>query len=101
LVARNAANVARIQIGMTKPQVQEIMGILYGATKNGDVPNPAKSYTYTDRDGVIYEAHLYMPQMHRMFRRILDREATPVVFRDGKVCGWGWPAANAVGFHGP
>ena len=92
---QNRQNILKLSVGMTKPQVIEIMGTKTAGGKFGEtrVNNPYKSeiiqgklklygilYYYTDLDSAIYTAN---PSF------ITDKDLTPLVFQDGRLIGWG------------
>jgi len=95
--AENARNLAKINTGMTKAEVMQIMGDKTAKVNIGintvSVTNPYKS-EIKQVNGHMYEVLYYYThhdQRDWPFKglRILERELTPVVFENGKVIGWG------------
>lgn len=93
----NRLNITKINLGMTKAEVLQIMGDKSAQASFGKntvtVTNPYKSeirqvgevtyevlYYYTHQDQKDWPGKRF---------KILDRELTPIVFRDGTVIGWG------------
>jgi outer membrane protein assembly factor BamE (lipoprotein component of BamABCDE complex) len=73
---QNNDNMLRLQIGMTKNEVREIMG------------NPTKTEAYLI-DGKNHEFWMFQTQRQGRFERLSDKHYTPVAFVDEKLIGWG------------
>jgi len=88
-MALDRANLNRLEIGMSKDQVMQIMGtktnyyhrLHHAATI---IPHPYKTGTATV-DGKNYEILYYLTE-----RRKRDAAFTPVVLENNRVVGWGW-----------
>lgn len=93
----NRNNILRLSIGMSKSQVDKIMGRnsdsgnetyqakFVGAIK---VSNPYKSEILQGKDK-LYEVWYYYTDLKSDDGAITDDELTPLVFEDGKLIGWG------------
>jgi len=93
----NKQNLMRLEDGMTREQVMEIMGdktVTVGMGKSSvSVTNPHSRKTITV-DGKEYEVLYYYTDFQQAdypFKKfkVLDADLTPVVFEDGKLIGWG------------
>jgi len=74
---KNRKAMLHLNIGMTKAEVQNIMG------------EPRKTEAYS-RDGRNIEFWLYMTEGRDIYDRTLrDSNFTPLAFEDGKLIGWG------------
>lgn len=96
----NRRNIQKIDLGMTKNEVIQIMGNEIGKTEEWmgclyggyvvteSVNNPYSSEILQGKDkkfSVLY----YYTDLKRGDGAITDDELTPIVFEDGKVIGWG------------
>lgn len=88
LLSRNLTNLNKLSIGMTKQQVMDLMGTFQSKTANSVVPNPYMSEPILV-SGKTYEVLWYLTRKYPPFTPIKKSQATPVVFKDGKVIGWG------------
>lgn len=79
----NRQNLTQLQLGMTKEQVHEVMGIQTFRKYN----NPYRTAMGTKNDEVT-EVFYYWTD-GTASGGIEDNELTPVVFLNGKVIGWG------------
>jgi len=84
-MAHNRQNIARLEYGMTKAQVQETMG----TASIKSYTNPFSSSLYRDDNGDIVEVLSYWTDSPGQWKNISDDELTPVVLMNGKVIGWG------------
>jgi hypothetical protein len=88
LLSRNLINLNKLQIGMTKAEVSQVMGDFAGETIDSLVPNP-----FTTEPFLVgptpYEALHYLTRKYPPFTSIKLSQATPVVLRDGRLIGWG------------
>jgi hypothetical protein len=66
----------------------ETMGTFQSKTANSVVPNPYISEPILV-SGKTYEVLWYLTRKYPPFTPIKKSQATPVVFKDGKVMGWG------------
>ena len=93
----NRLNMSKINVGMTKAEVLQIMGDKHTEAGFGKitvtVTNPYRSELQQIK-GQNYEILYYYTHQDqkdwpgKQFK-ILERELTPVVFKDSKVIGWG------------
>lgn len=86
---QNRGNLLKLSIGMSKNQVVEIMGSGSAVTPDGPVSNPFKVEAFQDRGGATYEIYYYVTEPNRRFQPLRIRQATPLVFKDGILAGWG------------
>jgi hypothetical protein len=87
----------KIELGMTKAEVVEIMGdksarVNFGKnaiTVTNPYRNEIKKVGNSTYEILYYYTH--QDQKDWPFKRfkVLDRELTPIVFENGKVIGWG------------
>ena len=77
-------NVDKVSIGMSEAQVKSIMGSDTTKVRNGPLDNPWK----IERLGSSTVYH-YLTSKNPPFTPILEHQATPVLFKDGKVVGIG------------
>jgi Icc-related predicted phosphoesterase len=90
----NRQNILKINVGMTKAEILQIMGDKTAHVKKEEtVTNPYKSELRqaNERTYEVLYYYTHDDQPHWPFKRftILDRELTPIIFQDGKVIGWG------------
>lgn len=93
----NRLNISKISLGMTRPEVLELMGDKSARTSFGKnavtVTNPYRS-ELRQANGQNYEVLYYYTHQDqkdwpgKRFK-ILERELTPVVLKEDKVIGWG------------
>jgi hypothetical protein len=88
LVAANEAALRQIAVGMSREQVVQAMGTRAARTKNGVVNNPYRTNTLINPDG-RYEILYYINNRNYPMMGLSDRQAMPVVLRNGVVIGWG------------
>lgn len=101
----NRLNISKISLGMTKPEVLELMGDKSTRTSFGKnavtVTNPYRS-EIRQANGQNYEVLYYYTHQDqkdwpgKRFK-ILERELTPIVLKDGKVIGWGSEFVRTTG----
>jgi hypothetical protein len=89
LAVENQSNIARLSVGMSKSDVLKRMGDKTAETRNGMVANPFKTETFLDKQGRQYEVHYYVTERNRRGHAVTVANATPLVFRDGVLIGWG------------
>jgi hypothetical protein len=90
----NKQNLAKVAPGMTRMEVESVMGharaggklpeLLFGRVQYLEAKNPMREEKNGD-DLVLY----YYTDVKNLDDRITDDELTPVVLRDGKVIGVG------------
>jgi len=96
----NKQNIAKLQPGHTRLEVQSIMGdaraggglpeVLFGRVQYLQARNPMREERLLGNDGVEYEVLFYYTDLRERDDKITDDELTPVVLRDGKVAGIGY-----------
>ncbi len=84
LLRFNVENINKIQIGMTVDEVRSIMKEYSSKVRNGAIKNP---WT-VERNGNTEIFH-YLTKNHPPFTPILENQATPIIFVDGKVVSIG------------
>jgi len=89
LAASNQSKLIRLSIGMTKDDVLALMGTNTSKTHDGIVNNPWTSESFTDKSGVQTEVWYYVTRKNQPFTPVRRSLTTPVVFKAGKVVGWG------------
>jgi len=85
----NQTNLLKLQLGMPKAAVVQLMGNRTATTPDGPVGNPFRTETFQNTGGTNFEVLYYITERHRRFQPVRLRQATPVVFRDGLLIGWG------------
>ena len=88
LLAYNQDNSSRLQLGMTRAQVVDLMKSYKSEVGSGPLSNPYRSNMFV-RNQDSYEVLYYLTQPYRRLRPIADDQATPVVLKNGVVVGWG------------
>jgi outer membrane protein assembly factor BamE (lipoprotein component of BamABCDE complex) len=96
----NKKNIAQLSVGMTRLDVEKVIGngvaggtfgdIVFGRLQHLQVRNPMREERVRGPDGVEYEVLFYYTDLRQRDDKITDDELTPVVFRDGKVAGIGY-----------
>lgn len=91
--SENRRNILKLEVGMAKTQVLQIMGIeekkLWGGVGfTQRISNPFKSEILNGKDGAL-EVLYYYTDLQKKDGAITDDELTPIVFENGKVVGWG------------
>ena len=95
----NKQNIARLAPGMTRMEVESVMGhgeaggglpeVVFGRVQYLKAKNPMREETVEGSDGP-YLVLFYYTDLKQKDDRITDDELTPVAFRDGKVAGLGY-----------
>ena len=92
----NRAALAKVEVGMSKSQVESTMG-----TRTAELPdgpgryeNPYKRETVRGTDGQLYDALYYYTQ--QIGERPIETGLTPVVFYEGRVVGIGWGFLDGI-----
>jgi len=99
-LAYNQANISRLQLGMTRAQVVDLMKSYTSKVGSGPLSNPYRSNMFV-RNQDSYEVMYYLTQPYRSFTPIRDSQATPVVLTNGVVVGWGQSALAGLGITQP
>ena len=105
LRAANKSNLAKLSAGMPRAQAERIMGsaaaggklgdVVFGRLQHLEVRNPMREERVRGADGADYEVLFYYTDLRTRDDRITDDELTPVVFRDGRLAGIGYPWLGA------
>ena len=101
----NRENINKLSVGITKEQVQDIMGtetksagapllvnvMSLGAaiTHSQKISNPYKIEVFKDKNGETIEVWWYYTDIQSRDGAITDDELTPVLFKNNLVIGWG------------
>ncbi|MDE2009890.1 MAG: DUF3192 domain-containing protein [Candidatus Omnitrophica bacterium] len=97
----NESGLKAVANGMTLDQVHQIMGqkLIIGYQyqapdyKPLTIPNPYKSETIK---GTGYFIEYYIQSIVQPDGTVSDDELMPLVFKDGRLIGRGWPLANSL-----
>jgi hypothetical protein len=100
-VLLNESGFKAVQEGMTMDQVHEIMGqelvIGYAFQSPGykplTIPNPYKSEAIKDAGYVI---EYYIEAIRQPDNIVSENDLMPLIFKNGKLIGRGWPLANSL-----
>jgi len=100
-VAFNESGFKAIRDGMTMDQVHKMMGqeLIIGYTfrvpgyKPLTIPNPYKSEAIKDTGFFI---EYYIEAIRRPDGIVSDNELMPLIFKNGKLIGRGWPLARST-----
>lgn len=95
LISRNLININKLSLGMTRKEVEHIMGSMQASTHDSVVANPYKVEPMRVGESQ-YEVLYYLTRKYPPFTPIKDSQATPVILKDGRVVGWGWGNLNAL-----
>ncbi|HEX7053565.1 MAG TPA: DUF3192 domain-containing protein [Burkholderiales bacterium] len=97
--AQNKEKLAKVVPGMTRMEVESVMGheraggglpeVVFGRVQYLQATNPMREETVRGADGRDYLVLYYYTDVKQLDDKITDDELTPVVFRDGKVVGVG------------
>jgi hypothetical protein len=105
LGARNRQRLSGLEIGMTKSDVQRVMGTdttsvrEYGRSTQV-IPSPYKTATVqTDRGQVLEVLYYYTGDLQGDPRGVRPDDITPVVLTNGRVSGWGSDFFESVDKH--
>jgi hypothetical protein len=94
---RNAQTLTRLEVGMTRDQVLDLMGRepvtvevpMEDTFERVDIPHPYRTESY-HAQGRRFEVLYYLTSETARDLAITDDELTPIVLVDGRVDGWGW-----------
>ena len=100
-MAFNESAFKAIQDGMTMDQVHKMMGqeLIIGYTfqepgyKPLTIPNPYKSEAIKGTDFFL---EYYIEAIRQPDGIVSDNELMPLIFKNGKLIGRGWPLANSL-----
>ena len=112
--AENTLNTLKLEVGMTRSQVFDIMGVgkttttyftpwawavpIYGWALQlitmEDVTNPSQVSRSVSQDGKSIEVLYYYTDSRSLDGAITRDETTPLVLVDGILRGWGWDYAD-------
>ena len=98
----NKRKIGQLVAGMSRGEVEKaVMGndvaggkifdVLFGRFQYLDARNPMREERVRGTDGVDYEVLFYYTDLRELDNKITDDELTPVVFRDGRMVGIGYP----------
>jgi len=100
LRTQNKAKLSAVTAGMTRQEVESIMGdaraggglpeVVFGRVQWLQARNPMREERLQGDDGVQYLVLFYYSDLRQRDDKITDDELTPVVLRDGKVAGVGY-----------
>ena len=90
----NRAAIAKVEIGMSKLQVENIMGSRAAEGLSGRYENPYKREIIRGTDGQSYDVLYYYTQ--QIGERQIETGLTPVVFDEGRVVGIGWSYLDSI-----
>ncbi len=85
----NKANLMKLKVDMPEGQVMKIMGDNPISSKSMSIDNPYRVESLNMASG-SYRIVYYVIQVVVDDDIISDEELTPIVFKDGKLVGWGW-----------
>lgn len=98
----NQNKLINLSVGMTKAEALAVMGtepyeVATGPVARETILNPLKAETFIDDDGQLVEIIWYVSaEGHRIPMQQLRLSGTPLVFRSGKLIGWGENALARV-----
>ena len=81
---------------MKKAEVVKMMGRDSAHTRDGLIANPYRIETFQDKQGTQIEVLYYVTERNRRFQPLRLSNATPLVFRNGVLVGWGPEALRAA-----
>jgi hypothetical protein len=96
----NKKNIAQLSVGMTRFDIEKVMGgdvaggrlgdILFGRLQYLRVSNPVREERVSGSDGASYHVLFYYTDIRQRDDKVTDDELTPVVLRDEKIAGIGY-----------
>ena len=89
LASANQSKLVKLSVGMNKSDVIALMGDRTAQTNDGIVNNPWTIEASVGKDGAQYEALYYVTRKNQPFTPVRKSLTTGIVFKDGKVVGWG------------
>ena len=90
----NRAALTRIEVGMTKSEVETMMGQRAAEGVLGRYENPYKKETIRGTDGTSYDVLYYYTQ--QIGERSIETGLTPIVLSNGRVMGIGWGFLDGI-----
>jgi hypothetical protein len=87
---KNRNHLALLEPGMSKIEVMQIMGDNSIKSSGAYVGNPYKTETLQAQGGQNISVFWYYTEIRSSNGRVDPDELTPVVFKDGKMEGYGW-----------
>jgi len=103
LRARNRSNLNKLQLGMSRTEVVEIMGqktdtlVSHNSEDGGSALRPVKTYINNpyrtssfEKEDKQLEVLYYYTEVKDLDGAISDDELVPIVLVDNKLVGWGW-----------
>lgn len=91
---QNRATLVKVEIGMSKSQVESTMGSRAAEGEDGRFENPYKREIIRGTDGQSYDVLYYYTQ--QIGERPIETGLTPVVFNEGRVVGIGWGFLDGI-----
>lgn len=95
----NRNKIALLEPGMTKQEVNQIMGNNSIKGSGAYIGNPYKTETFKTKDGQSIFIFWYYTQINSSNGHVDDDELTPVVFKNGKMEGYGWSFYRDTHLH--
>jgi len=95
LISRNQENINKLSLGMSRADVERIMGKYRSRTSDSSILNPYKVeplLVKNDQYLVLY----YLTRKYPPFTPIRESQATPVIMKDDKLFSWGWNNLKAL-----
>jgi Protein of unknown function (DUF3192) len=89
LAASNRAGLLKLSVGLSKQEVISLMGSKSATTHDGPVSNPWTVETFLAENGARYEGLYYIVRENQPFTPVRKSLATAIVFKNGRVIGWG------------
>ncbi len=96
----NKKNIAQLSVGMTRFDIEKVMGngaaggrlgdIVFGRLQHLRVSNPMREERISGPDGASYHVLFYYTDLRQRDDKVTDDELTPVVLRDEKIAGIGY-----------
>ena len=96
----NKRNIAQLPVGMSRAEVERLMGneqvggslfdAIHGRLQYQVARNPMREERVRGSDGVDYEVLFYYTDLRTRDEKITDDEMTPIAFRDGRIAGIGY-----------
>ncbi len=90
----NRAALAKVDVGMSKSQVESTMGSRSAEGDGERYENPYKRETIRGTDGQSHDVLYYYTQ--QIGERPIETGLTPVVFHEGRVIGIGWGYLDGI-----
>lgn len=92
----NKENLKKLSMGMDKTAAMQTMGTEPSRGVFMWIDNPYRSETVTAKGGQSFDVLYYYTDMKQRDDKITDDELTPLVFKDGKLIGWGNDALKRI-----